>query len=388
MSNEKLDISALDKIIKNTVEVINSSKEEIFEIAEGARRECKRLEDDLEELKKTVKDTIDKVSDLEVELKESKRKLMLVSKNHDRYSESDVKKAYEHADNVRIELAVKREMEQHYIKQRNSLEIRIKQAYKSVERAENLINNVGVALNYLTGDLMNVTNQLEDLQQKQLFGIRIIKAQEDERKRVAREVHDGPAQSMSNVVMKAEICEKLIDIDIGKAKEELQGLKQIVRNSLRDVRKIIYDLRPMSLDDLGLLPTLQRYLETFQEETKINSYFRTRGNAVEFKPVISLAVFRIVQESLNNVKKYSKANSVGVNIEFMKDKFIVSINDDGKGFDMSKLKRDSNNINSGFGLMSMNERVELLDGEFHIDSKEGKGTWVKVIIPTLQNGEE
>jgi len=93
--------------------------------------------------------------------------------------------------------------------------------------------------------------QIEDMKQKRLLGIRIIKAQEEERQRVAREIHDGPAQSMSNIVLKAEICERLVDSDPEKAKDELRTLKSVVRDTLRDVRKIIYDLRPMSLDDLG-----------------------------------------------------------------------------------------------------------------------------------------
>jgi len=135
--------------------------------------------------------------------------------------------------------------------------MRLKEAYKTVEKADNLISQIGISLSYLTGDLENVSLQIEDMKQKRLLGIRIIKAQEEERQRVAREIHDGPAQSMSNIVLKAEICERLVDSDPEKAKDELRTLKSVVRDTLRDVRKIIYDLRPMSLDDLGLIPTLQ-----------------------------------------------------------------------------------------------------------------------------------
>jgi len=139
--------------------------------------------------------------------------------------------------------------------------MRLKEAYKTVEKADNLISQIGISLSYLTGDLENVSLQIEDMKQKRLLGIRIIKAQEEERQRVAREIHDGPAQSMSHIVLKAEICERLVDSDPEKAKDELRTLKSVVRDTLRDVRKIIYDLRPMSLDDLGLIPTLQRYIE-------------------------------------------------------------------------------------------------------------------------------
>lgn len=387
MSEAGFDIKELDKIIKNTVRVINQSRTEIFEIAENAKRECSRLEKDLEELKLKVKQTIENVERMEKSLKENKKRLMVVSRDHQKYTEAEIKKAYEDADNVRIELAVNREREQIYIQQRNFMEIRIKEAYRAVEKAENLINNVGAALGYLTGDLANVTDKLADIQSKKMFGIRIIKAQEDERRRVARDIHDGPAQSMSNVVMKAEICEKLIDVDIEKAREELKTLKAIVRNSLKDVRKIIYDLRPMSLDDLGLVVTLQKYIDVFQTETGIMGNLRKNINETDLNQTVSVTVFRVVQEALNNVKKYSQAKNVNINIDIVQGKFMLFINDDGKGFDTKKIFAPSEKINSGFGLMSMKERVELLKGEFGIMSHQGKGTWIRIAIPLTKEEE-
>ncbi len=388
MANLKLDFSKLDKIIKKTIEVIDSSKNEIYDIAESAKKECKRLDEELQLLKKQTKELMETVEVLEAELKESKRKLMLVNKNYERYSQQELKAVYERADNLRLELAVKREQEQFYIKRRNDLEIRIKEAYRTVEKADKLITHVGVALSFLTGDLKEVSIHLEDMQQRQLLGLRIIQAQEEERQRVARDIHDGPAQSMSNVVLKAEICERLIDVDMEKAKEELKQLKRIVRESLQDVRKIIYNLRPMSLDDLGLVPTLQRFLMTFQDESSISVSFRTRGVYDDIRPVISLTVFRIIQEAISNVNKHSQAQNVAVNLEFLDRNLKLYIFDDGKGFRMEDLKSRSEDIDSGFGLFSMRERVELLSGDFEISSEPGKGTRINITIPLVQEEED
>lgn len=387
MSATKLETGKLDEILKKTVEVINSSKDEIFEISENARKNCKQLERELVDIKQKVVNIIDSVEALEADLKESKRRLVMVSKNFDKYSQEELKKAYESADIIRIELAVKREQEQNILRTRNDLEIRIKEAYKAVEKADNLISSVGMALGYLTGDLLNITNQLDELQEKELFGTRIIKAQEEERQRVAREVHDGPAQSMSNVVLKAEICEKLIDVDILKAKEELRSLKKVVRDSLRDVRRIIYDLRPMSLDDLGLIPTLQRYISTIQEESTIQFGLKYKGFDMEISSVLTVAAFRIVQEAINNIKKHSKAKRVSVNLETINNFLKIYIIDDGVGFDTSELKSRKEDINSGFGVMSMKERVSLLNGSFEIRSTVGKGTVVSVNIPIYSKEE-
>lgn len=387
MTSFKIDVAKLDRIIKKTIEAINNSKTEIYDIAESARRECKRLEEELAQLKQQVKELIETVEVMEAELKESKRKLMLVNRNFSRYSQEELKEAYEKADNLRIQLAVKREQEQFYIRKRNDLEVRIKDAYKTVQKADNLITQVGAALGYLTGDLMEISTQLEDMQQRQLLGLKIIKAQEDERQRVARDIHDGPAQLMSNVVLKAEICERLIDVDMEKAKDELQNLKKIVRDSLQDVRKIIYNLRPMSLDDLGLVPTLQRYIMTFQEDSGIAVSFRTRGVYDDIRPVISLTVFRIVQEAISNISKHAAAQNVAISLEFLDRTLQLYVYDDGKGFDVEKLKERSDDMNCGFGLFSMRERVELLNGDFNISSEPGKGTRLNIIIPFIQEEE-
>lgn len=385
--SRKINVAQLDKIIKRTIRVINESKSEIYEIAESSCRECKRLEDELEELKEQVKQLISEIEVLEVALKDSKRRLMLINKNFSLHTQEELKEAYEKADNLRVELAVKREMERFLIKRRNELEIRIKDTLKTVQRADKLITQVGAALGYLTGDLQEISLQLEGLQHKQLLGLKIIKAQEEERQRVARDIHDGPAQMLSNVVLKAEICERLIDVDLDQARNELQNLKKIVRDSLQDVRKIIYNLRPMSLDDLGLIPTLQRYILTFQEESGISVSFITKGSEPELKSVISLTVFRIVQEALSNVAKHARANNAVMQLEFLEKNLKLYVYDDGIGFDTAKLNDRNEDITSGFGLVSMRERVELLGGDMRISSEPGKGTRLNIIIPFTQEEE-
>lgn len=387
MANYKVDVAKLDKIVKKTIEAINNSKTELYEIAENARKECGRLKQELEDLRERAVQLMDEVECLENELKQVKKYLMIINKNFDKFSEEEAKQAYEKADNLRIELAVKREQEQFLIKRRNELEIRLKDSIRTAEKADKLIANIGISLSCLTGDLQQVTLQLEDLQQRQSMGLKIIKAQEEERRRVAREIHDGPAQSMSNIVLKAELCERLVDYEPVKAKEELKNLKSVVRETLQDVRRIIYNLRPMSLDDLGLIPTLQRFILTFQEESKIAVSFKTKGVYEELKPAISLTIFRIVQEIFNNIKKHAEASNVSINLEFLEKELRLKVIDDGKGFNTEELKTRKDSIDSGFGLYSMRERVELLNGKFELDSAIGKGTRISIIVPLIPNEE-
>jgi len=376
------DVSHLNRIVKETLNMIDKSRDAIFDIAEGARRECNRLEEELNELKLEAKVIIEQSDLLEVELKKSRMRLAAISKSFDRYTQDDIRIAYESADKVRVELAINREREKFAILRRNDLERRIKEAFVTVSKAESLVSQVGTIMDYLSGDLSNLNDHLDDSEKRKYLAIRVIKAQEEERSRVAREIHDGPAQSMSNVVLKAEICEKLIDINIDQARSELQNLKKIVRESLKDVRRIIYDLRPMSLEDLGLLPTLQKYVESFSLETGIDIIFHRRGlDMVVDDKNLNLTIFRVVQEALNNIRKHSKAKTGEVRVEFTPLSVSLKISDNGQGFDANALQVAKDDHSSGFGLMSMKERIELMLGKMEISSQPGKGTVVKVVLP-------
>ncbi len=388
MQNFKVNTAQMDEILDKTIKALESGKKEIVEIAENSRKECARLEEEFKVLREQVRGISASIDKLECELKNSRRRLYLVNKDFGKFTQEDLAEAYQQADNLRVELAVKREQESFLIRQRNDLEIRIKDLLKTLERADNLAGHVSVALNYLSSDLKSVGEHLDDLQQKQFLGLKIIKAQEEERKRVARDIHDGPAQSMSNIVIKAEICEKLLDKNIEDARKELQVLKTVMRDSLQEVRKIIYNLRPMALDDLGLLPTLERYVISFKEETFIDINLRATGIKKDLDPGISLTVFRIVQEALNNILKHSKAQNASIIIECVNNKLRIHIVDNGIGFDTNNVKISSMDSPGGFGLISMKERVALLDGEIEITSTKNVGTRLKICIPLIDDEED
>ena len=375
-----LVIDRLNEIIKSTVDIIDKSRNEIFGIAENARNECRLIEEQLERSRVIAADLIKRVDILEKMDRECRYQLMIVSKNIKEYNEDDVKVAYDRAKDLQVELRTRKAEEQLLVQNRNDLERRLKIAKDTMKKAETLVSKVGVAMGYLSGELQDLSVQLEDIKQKQYLGIKIIKAQEEERKRVARDIHDGPAQLIANLVIKTELCEKLIDMDKDKTKEELVSLKGFLRSSLSDVRKIIYDLRPMSLDDLGLVPTLQRYISNYVEESKILVEFLVLGTPKPLKPVIELASFRIIQEALTNIKKHSGAGDAYIKVEFTDEQVNLLVSDTGKGFDTDENKT-AKNEDSGYGLLSMKERVELLNGRFDLKSGIGRGTKIFVSLP-------
>ena len=188
-----------------------------------------------------------------------------------------IREAYEVAESLQVELSVARERETSLRKKRDELERSLINVKKMVEKAENMVSHVSVAMEYLHGSLERIADHWEGIKARYQIGERIIRAQEEERRRVAREIHDGPAQAMANVVLRAEICERLLAAGREEVTLELGQLKVLVKESLRELRRIIFNLRPMALDDLGLVPTLNRYLENLREHEGAPVFLTVRG---------------------------------------------------------------------------------------------------------------
>ena len=151
----------------------------------------------------------------------------------------------------------------------------------SVERAETIGSQMGVVLEYLSGELGQVTRIIESAKNRQMIGLKIILAQEEERKRIAREIHDGPAQMLANLVLRTEIVERmLMKQDFKMVQAEIVDLKGQVRSSLEEMRKVIFNLRPMALDDLGLIPTLRKYVQDFEVKQKSGRFLKQEARNI------------------------------------------------------------------------------------------------------------
>lgn len=385
MADKVMDPSQLDQILKSTIDSLEKGKEQIFEIAEDSRNEWERLENNLKCVQEKVVRTIEETEKLEFLEQESRKHLMVVSKNFDQYSENDIKDAYETTRDLQIQLALKREQEQQYIQQRTEIELQIRRIKNTMERAEYLIGHVAAAMNYLSNTLINISDTLQDLQDKEMLGVKVIMAQEEERQRVARDIHDGLAQSLSNIVLRCEICEKLFTMDITRAGNEIKEIKQLVRDSLKEIRRIIFDLRPMSLDDLGLVHTLQQYVDNYSRESEIKVIVDCYDEEQHIDSVIEVAVFRIIQEALNNIQKYSQATRAIIKLVIQDNMLVGTIVDNGTGFDVpSVLKmRPQNAYEGGFGIIGMKQRAQLLKGKLDIESQPNKGTIITFEIPLL-----
>lgn len=379
----KLDEKALDRILDSMIQTVSNSKKEVIEISEQSRQEYEILTKELLVTKLEVTEVIDKGDRLQAQEKMARQRLAVVSKNFDQYSEEEVRKSYEKAHGLQMNLSFVRQKEKTLIERRNELEIRLKRLEKTVQRAENLVSQITVILNYLCSDLQQVNEILADAKEKQEFGLRIIEAQEEERKRLSREIHDGPAQMLANVMLRSELVERVSrERGLEEGIKEIKDLRLMVRSALYEVRKIIYDLRPMALDDLGLIPALKKYLSTTEEYNNISIKFVLLGEEKRLASRLEVALFRLVQEAVQNAIKHAKAREIQVKIELKNAFGNLIIRDDGIGFDPTVKKENS------FGIVGMRERIELLKGEIVFESAIGKGTMVVINVPLLEKEDK
>lgn len=204
----------------------------------------------------------------------------------------------------------------------------------------------------------------------------MVNAQESERQRLSRQMHDGPAQALSNFILQTEIAMRLLDVDPAQAREELSNLKVAAMGTFQKVRNFIFELRPMMLDDLGLVPTIRKYAEAYREQTSLDVNITVTGSERRLEPYIEVMIFRAIQELIGNASRHSQATTVKVLLDMGDQLIRVTVDDNGKGVDTEILEQGSS-----LGLKLIKERTEMLGGAFEIDSAAGKGTRIAFSVP-------
>lgn len=224
----------------------------------------------------------------------------------------------------------------------------------------------------------------EELQRKEAIRGEVLQqailAQEEERRRIARELHDQTSQVLTGASAMIEASVAALPWGTDEIKERLRETRVSLTNMLVDVRNIIYELRPTMLDDLGLVSAARWHAEDYLERAGITAHFETTGRKRKLPARAETAIFRIIQEATTNIVKHARAKNARIELEFHKDSLILNIEDDGRGFELQKA-RNPKNKKRGMGLLNIKERVEILDGNFRIESQRGRGTKITVSIP-------
>ena len=380
MKNLSIDIDHINNIIKKIIGQISNSRKQILEIVDNARTEYEGLKTEIALIRGIIDKAINEVDALEVQDKLMRKKLVEVSKKFNIYDEREIKSVYEKASDIRVKFIMKQNEEKQLREKRDSLELALKKSMKNIDNSEKIINQISIAMAYLEGDILSFLEGA-DKSSDMFIGIKILEAQENERKRISRDIHDGPAQHIANIIMKADICSIVIQKDLNEGLKELSDLKESVKVALKEVRSIIFDLRPMTLDDLGLNKTIEQTVRTISEDFNMDIKLKLKPMNTEVESIIQVAVFRIIQEIFNNIKKHSKANHVEVKLDYGTKYLRLIISDDGIGFAVEETLTRVKTKGNSYGLIGILDRVKQLQGEIHIESSKNAGSVYNVVLP-------
>ena len=204
-----------------------------------------------------------------------------------------------------------------------------------------------------------------------------------ERRRISRELHDGIGPSLAAIRNRLRACGNLVRSDSGGAEKELKEIADGLTGHIKEIRELAHNLRPLALDQLGLLEALRQHVDRFGQETGMSVSFTTSGD-LALNPLAEVTVLRIVQESLGNIQKHADATQVEVDLKVKDSRLEASITDNGRGFNPGETALTATEV--GLGLVSMRERAELLGGSLLVESSPGKGCRVRLQLPLEEAG--
>ncbi|RMF43987.1 MAG: GAF domain-containing protein, partial [Anaerolineae bacterium] len=215
---------------------------------------------------------------------------------------------------------------------------------------------------------------------------RMMEIQEEARKKLARDLHDGPTQSVAAIAMRVNFARRLMERDIDTAQKELVKIEELARRTTKEIRHMLFTLRPLVLESKGLAAALESMAEKMRETYDQNVLIEVQPEAVENLEIGKQAVvFYIAEEAVNNARKHAEAAHIWVRLKLLQaDIAMLEIQDDGVGFNLDAVDATYDNRGS-LGMVNMRERAELVNGFLHIESAEGKGTRIQVVIPLTED---
>ncbi len=241
---------------------------------------------------------------------------------------------------------------------------------------QTLANHLAVGIQNVR--LMNMVK--EQAENVEILSQRVITAQEEERKRIAQQLHDEISQDLALMKINTEITRKNVPAELEQVIQRIKDNENLTVQTLNKVRDLTSYLRPPLLDDLGLVETLRWYIKEFSRRTNIKVTLTSERYRSRLHQDLEMVLYRIAQEALANVAKHAQATSASILLEKKNNSVLLAVKDDGIGFDVKKVLREQK-MKRGFGLFSMEERVKLLDGSFKLTSKLKKGTSLEVRLP-------
>ena len=382
-----LDDNILNQMLDETVTIIENHKTQFFNIYQSLKAEIESTEKQLTGLQGQTIQSGNLINKLMKQEQQSKQDFAKVSAQSNA-TEDELKASYETVKKVQNALSFEQERWKELGQLGDKTEWRLKHLQSRLKQTEELSLVIGTMLHYLSSRIKGFVYSEYYLQvEEKTQRAQIVQAQEQERHRMAREIHDGPAMSLENIILELDR-----EVDVNELRMQLN-------DCLDSVRQIMFNLRPLALENLGLTAAVQQLIANFAERGILNATFSIDGKEIKLPQYVETAVFRIIQESLNNVVLHSGVNTASVRMLYSNSALSILIADEGKGFDPEEnLKKQSHLLkkidlkgtehykvseiaNCYYGVLSMQERAKIIGAELKIISAVGKGTKVHCKIP-------
>lgn len=333
-----------------------------------------KLQSDFLEEKVTLEKEI---NDLQIRVKENVEFVRLLEENNDTAYASFSPREVNPKNKVKI---------QELNKEKKEMEKQLEQLQEQYAECVGKLQELSEVLHSL--QLSATEQDISTAAEREKYRLTILETQENERQRISRELHDSTVQNLTSMVHKVELCSKLVEMDPIRCKLELITLGKTLREIINDTRQIIYNLRPMSFDDIGLEVTIERALDKLETNEAKKVDFSVMGEPYKIKPVIGITLLRIIQEACSNAIKHAEPSYIKVTLQYEPNEIQLTVEDDGIGFDMEHMDTSTKKDNSGFGLSMMKERIYLLSGNINIESKIDCGTKIYVTVPIVEENKE
>jgi len=216
---------------------------------------------------------------------------------------------------------------------------------------------------------------------------RLVVVEEDVRRELARDLHDGPTQLVAAIAMNLQFMRRMVDSEPHQVHTEIEEMEGLAKDAMRQLRNMVFDLRPVLLETKGLIPALQAYSQRMTETEHFAVHFQTCGELPSLSNHASSAVFAIIQEAVGNARKHARAANIWLIVECGDNALRVTVQDDGRGFEPSEIQANYG-LHDTMGMINMRERTAMIEGAFSVESQVGRGTTVRVVAPLSPNLED
>lgn len=375
MTNDQI----LLEIMEKTINTLQSNKNAVISIIKNLQNEHEKKKKELMAIKEQLPKTFIYVKQLTTLDQKLRQQLANASNDFSSKGHEYMNILFQKASTVHIQLLDAQETEKSAIRRRDELELDLKHSQFNIDQAECMAQQLFISLSYLQTSINQLHTASEETAHSEY--LTFFRCLENEKLRIARDLHDGPAQHIASVQMKVDFCKTIIAQDLDKGIVILDQLKSNLSEALSEIRDILFDLNPAPLEKLGLKQSIENMLCSVLDPTKMHVAFSYELESLTLSATLQATLYRLIQELITNIKKHAKATHVTLRLYEVNHFIYIYLEDNGIGFDVPSDLEVFRTMHRSFGLVNLTTRISELKGSFKINSTKDKGSTFRIQLP-------